>query len=410
VSGQFSYVDQNSTSNNTQKKNKKNNIPPLKTESWSSVNQSDSNEVVALGFGRFQLAGHPTVWADKGERVYSLQGFCEGKIGGFDFIRCRNYDLKIEGTPIEHLGDYGATGTQTLDQLFNGFSGYNSKLAYLEIETSGSKNDSVDNAPLITAVIRGLQIPVPDVNGYYFLFESSDNPVYILRYIFTDEKLGRVPTYRIADQKNEETAAICRELIEDRTNYEALVLPENEASGYGSGYRRYRSMSVRTAYQDMWENGEITGPHPDFEEPYINWYQPFSPPPLLPAKSVIRRRFSCNGALQEKTSILDFITQRILPTFRGWVNYNSEGQIEFRTREKADNTYLRVNIPAQADFVSVNNISAWRDNLSGYLLIGVAQDNAEIRKVTGIKFSTACNNLSIVGETTGGLTTTVRSI
>lgn len=406
VSGQFSYVSQDDTTANIQKKNKKKNIPNIKTESWSSLNQSDSNEIVPLAFGRCQIAGHPFSWADTGTEVKSLQGFCEGRISDFDFIKCRNPDLTLSSV-IEHYGDYGNSGSQTPDVLFGGFSGFNSKLAYLEITTTGSKPENVENAPLITAVIRGMQLPVPDDNGNYTLTETSDNPVHIIRYLFTDEKCGRVPTYRMDDEMNLYTSDICDTLVEDRSQCETIVLPDNEYLDYDVGYRRYRSTGVHSAYTDMYENGELFGQHPDLEQPWVRWYKPFEQQPLLPRQNVIRRKYTCNGHLQEKTSLLDFIEKRILPTFRGWINYNRKGKIEIRTREPADKVNLRANTSIGVDMIPVTNISKWRTNRDGYVVIGVGKDTAEIGVVDKVLYSPGCNNLPIIAETVGTLTASV---
>lgn len=409
VSGQFSYVSQDDTTSNLQKKNKKSNIPNIKTESWSSLNQSDSNEIVAIGFGRYQLAGHPFTWADSGTEVKSLQGFCEGKIGGFDFIKCRNIELTLSSV-VEHYGDYGGANSQSPDVLFGGFSGYNSKLAYLEVTTTGSKPENVDNAPLITAVIRGLVIPVPDINGNYTLLDSTDDPVHIVRYLFTENKYGRVPTYRMDDRYNLYTSYLCGKLVEDRSQDESIVLPDNEYDDYGTAYRRYKSTSVYTAYTDMYNHNAIDGTHPDFQEPWVRWYRPFEQPPLLPKQNVLRRRYTINGALQEETSLLDFLQKRLLPCFRGWINYNREGKIEIRTREPADNAYLRSDTNIDDNIIPISNIAKWRSNRSGHLVIGVGTENAEVRKVNKVLYSSGCNNLPIHAITTGGLSAIVTPI
>lgn len=407
ISGTFSYID---TSEDAQKKNKKKKLPPLKTESWSTINQSETtSEVVNLAFGRCQIAGHPITWADKGTEIISIQGFCEGIIGGFDFIKCRNTELTL-GNIIEHYGEYGGGTSQGPDTLFGGFSGLNSKLAYLEVVVTGSKPTEVDGAPLITAVIRGLKVPVPNANGEYILLESSNNPVHIIRFLFTDQKYGRVPTYRMADTANIKTADYCDELVEDRTQCESIVLPTNEYNDYGEAYRRYRSTSAWTAYRQAYTDSEITGVDPWSEQPLVNWYVPFSQPPLLPKGNVLRQRFTLNGHLQEKTALLEFIQKRLLPCFRGWINYNREGQIEIRTRIPADNGYIRSDIPAEADIIPINNISQWRTNRTGYLLIGVGKTTSEIRKVTGVLYSPGCNDLPVTATTTGSLTATVSPI
>lgn len=408
ISGTFSYVD--TTVEDAQQKNKKKSLPPLKTESWSSVNQNETtSEVVSLSFGRCQIAGHPITWADKGSEIVSIQGFCEGRISEFDFIRVRDSKFTL-GTVIKHYGDYGGSGSNGPDTLFGGFAGFNSRLAYLEVSVTGSQPTEVDSAPLITAVVRGMQIPIPNKNGEYTLSESSNNPVHILRFLFIDEKYGRVPAYRMDDSVNIKTAEYCDELVEDRSQCETIILPTNEYNDYGVNYRRYRSASVWNAYRQQWENGNQDGVHPWLEQPLINWFIPFNQAPILPQVNILRQRFTINGHLQEKTPLLDFIQKRILPCFRGWINYNKDGKIEIRTRQPADNGYLRSDISANQKFIPINNVSKWKKDKNGYLLIGVGQPTSEIRKVVGVNFSSGCNNLPISVETDGGIISSISPI
>lgn len=416
ISGTFSYVPKDDA--DILNKNKKSKLSNLKTESWSSVNQSDgSSDIVPIGFGRFQLAGHPIVWADTGLTIRSILGFCEGKVSAFDFIRCRNKDFQLASV-IPHYGEYGGVGSQVPDVLFNGFTGYNSRLAYLEVSVTGSDNETTDSVPLITAVVRGMEIPVPNENGEYVLSESTSNPVHIVRFILTDDKYGKIPPARIADIKNLRTSAICDELVEDRSQSEWLLLPSNEANGYNDTYRRYRSSGAWTAYREMVEFDAIHGSNfaipigseellPIFEHPFVQWYNPFGSPPLLDKRNILRQRFTINGALQERTSILDFLTKRILPCFRGWLNYNRDGQIEIRTREPADNAYLRSYVKKDNTFLPVTNIKKWLEDTSGYLVIGVGLESSEVRKVKSVAYSPGCNGLPINITTTGSVSATV---
>lgn len=406
VSGQFSYQTPESS---TKTKTKRKDLPPVTTESWSSVNQSDDNTMIPFVFGRAQLAGHPFTWGDLGTVVQSLQGFCEGRIGAFDFIKSRTQGINITNV-IQHLGDWGGTGTQGSSSFFQGSSGFNSHLAYLEIETDGSSPTQVDNAPLITAVIKGLVIPVPDVTGAYNFEDSSNNPIHIMRFLFTDDRIGKVPTYRIADDVNILEADYCDGLVEDRTQCESIVLPANEAPNYGDGFRRYGSAGKYTAYRDMYEHGELSGVDPLFEEPRVNFFDPYGQYTVLPSINILRQRYTLNGALQETTSLLDLISKRLTPCFRGYIAYNHHGQIEFRVRKPADNGYIRSDTLFGSTSVSITNISNWRNNLDGYLLIGVSLNNAEIRKVTGITYSTACNETTIVATTTDKLVASTQNM
>src|SRR5690606_19601465 len=119
-----------------------------------------------------------------------------------------------------------------------------------EITTNGSSPTQVDDAPLITSVIRGLEVPVPDADGNYTLTEWTNNPVHITRFCLTDRRFGRIPEHRMDDEANYLTALDCDEIVEDRTNSEVILLPANEYGQYGDTYRRFRSSGRYTAYKD----------------------------------------------------------------------------------------------------------------------------------------------------------------
>lgn len=410
VSGQFSYITVEEVVKRVLFWTKRKKIQTVKVDNWSSVNQSEGSETIPLAFGRCQIQGHPFTWADVGTQVKSLYGFCEGKISAFNFIRSRTQGINIVSV-IEHLGDWGGVGSQQPDTLFDGASGHNSRLAYLEVITDGSSPTQVDDAPLVTAVIKGLEIPTPDENNEFTINQSSNNPVYVTRFILTDPRFGRMPESRMDDEINLETAADCDSIVEDRTNEEALVLPANEATNYGYSYRRFRSTGRVSAYKLMYDNGDLGFPElienpPEFEEPEIRWFDPFLPYNLPPSRSVLRQKYTFNGALQEKTSLLDFLYERVLPTFRGFISYGQNGKLQIKNRRKADNTYVRAAAKALETKISVTNVAPWRNNLEGYLLIGVSLEQAEIRKIRTYEYSTACNGMPITATNIGGVTAT----
>jgi hypothetical protein len=421
VSGQFSYITVEEVVKRVLFWTKRKKIQVLKTDNWSSVNQSESNEVVPLGFGRFQIQGHPFTWADVGTSVKSLQGFCEGKISAFTFIRSRTQGIDIVST-AQHLGDYGGQGTQTPDTLFSGVSGFNSRLAYLEITTNGSSPTQVDNAPIITAVIRGLEIPVPDVNNQFTVTDWTNNPAYVIRFLLTDLQYARIPVERIDNEVCIETAADCDEIIEDRTSGENIVLPANEFDNYGIGYTRFRSAGRYTAYKDMYNRGALPmlgdslfdtaqqDAFPEFEGAQVRWFDPFQTLVLPPQNNVLRQKYTLNGALQEKTSILDYISKRLLPTFKGYINYGSNGKIQIKNRRKSDNAYIRMDTDIDSTRIPVTNIKPWREDRSGYLLVGVSLEQAEIRTVDTVEYSTACNAIPIAATASPSLTVTTVNI
>lgn len=399
VSGQFSYITIEEVVKRVLFWTKRKKIRKVHTESWSSVNQSEGEEVVPVAFGRSQIQGHPFVWADVGEQVKALYGVCEGRISAFAFTKSRTEGISIVQT-VEHLGDWGGVGTQVPDTLFGGVSGVHSRLAYLEITTNGSSPTQVDDAPLITTVVRGLEVPVPDGDGNFILEESSNNPVAILRFLLTDVRFGRIPLARINDAYAYDTFLDCNEIIEDRTNEETIVLPANESDNYDVGYRRFRSSGRYSAYRDMYDHDELpdsllSPDFPDFEHPEIRWFNPFQQYIVPVQQNVLRQKYTCNGAIQEETSLLDLVNDKILPTFKGFLNYSHEGLIEIKNRRKADNAYLRASLDSNRLSLPITNISPWRNDFSGYIVIGVSKEEAEVREVVGYQYSPACEGLRI---------------
>lgn len=407
VSGQFSYVTVEEVVKRVLFWTKRKKVRKIKSDSWSSVNQSEGGETIPLAFGRCQLQGQPFTWADRGTQVRALQGFCEGKISAFNFIRSRTEGINIIQT-IEHLGDWGGVGTQTPDIMFEGHSGFNSRLAYLEVATDGSSPTQVDDAPIVTAVIRGLELPVPNVDGQYTMLEWTNNPVHVLRFVLTDKRFGKIPEYRMDDEEGLITAGDCETIVEDRTNDEAIILPSNEFYNYNTGYRRYRSASRYSAYKESFDRLGLFNPlqdmeFPEFEHPEIRWFNPFQPYTLPPQNVILRQKYTFNGALQEKTELLDFINERILPTFKGFINYSPNGKIQIKNRRKADNGYVRMPTRAGATRVAISNVQPWMRDRRGFIVVGVSLEEAEVREVTTFSYSTACNNMVLTATSTGGI-------
>jgi len=69
VSGQFSYITIEEVVKRVLFWTKRKKVRVVKTDSWSSVNQSESSETVPIAFGRCQIQGHPFTWADVGQQV-----------------------------------------------------------------------------------------------------------------------------------------------------------------------------------------------------------------------------------------------------------------------------------------------------------------------------------------------------
>lgn len=407
VSGQFQYVTYEEVIKRVLFFTKKKKVAKVNTIQWSSVNQSDSDEVIPVAVGRVQIQGHPIVWADTGTDIISLQGFCAGRINSFNFIKCRTFGLSIVGTPNQHLGEFGGVGTQQLDPLFNGAAGYLSRLAYMGITTTGSAVNQVDDAPVITAVIRALEVPLPSPDGLYGITGWTNNPIHLVRYFMSDKRYGRIPFKRFDIVDNINEADYCNSLVEDRTQSEEIILPSNVAADYGLQFRRYRSSGRWSAYKDMYYNGGLTilG-YPEFEEPFIDWFTPFQPPPLIIKNVVLRQLYTCNGVLKEKIKLIDFINKFLLPVFKGYILYGYDGKIKIRSRKKADNSFVREDSAELDKKIKILNIRKWLINRKGYLIIGVNQLHAEVRKVKGIEYSPAGNSIPLQTSVTGTLTAT----
>lgn len=374
-------------------------------EQFSSAELATDDQVIPIAFGRVQTVGIPLQWVDKGTTLDALQAFCEGKIGGFLDIQTRAQNLTLSGPYTQHLGEYGNTGTQTPDPRFPQ-SGAFSELAMIGASYTGSSPTTIDETPLTTAIIHGLEIETPDPAGNFIVKSWTDDPASTVRAIFTDARLGNMPKWFWNDTASRETALACARVIEDNSQTDRARLPQAEQPNLGNSFRRFRSTGQITPYALRYRLGQVNpgDPTPDTEDPYIEWFDPLYPPALVAPATYLRKLWTFNGLLKEEVSLLDYLYKTVLPSHLGYLVTGWDGRLEHHVEQAADTAFTRQATLAGQTLLPVDDIRPFLANRDGWLLMGNGTRQAEIGKVVNYQWSTACNDLALAYANSGSLT------
>ena len=313
-----------------------------KTFNYSSQNIEEDNDIVGMVFGRAQIVAKPLQWIDTGTIIKSTQWLSEGKISSVAELRCRSKGFTASNAATLHLGECGGTGTQLPDPRFPN-SGALSRLAYFGEDTSGSDQFGLDNAPIYTAIVRGIEFDTPDGNGLWAK-KWTDIGAFMTRGLYLDAEFGGKSADYWDDASTVKAANICRQIIEDRTNTERAVINQGEQPNYAAqNFRRFRSTGVVTGYRfrdEFGQNAPDSVPE-DLRDAYIDWVDPLYPPSDLQPIIYLRRRYTTNVWLREEVALKDFINKTILPSFNGYLVVNRLGKTEVRVEAAVDHAYTR---------------------------------------------------------------------
>ena len=399
---------------------------PATTKQWSSIDGTPYGQKIREVFGRVQLQLRPFAWADKGLFVSYLMEACAGPILAIENIRTRTegfvnpagenipYNLPGPIGPVVHLGDPGGTGTNTgnANQADLGGGIYFSRLAYIEGASNGSTQDATDDPPVVTALVFGRIIPLPDSSGAYVVTGWTDNPVHIARFILTDSKFVNIDSGFMEDDVNYLTALQCDTPLFDDTNDEMIPIHQDDYPDAGVTFTRYRStglLNPRTAlYRDL---GDTSILPEGVDGPYEPW-DPTDPiPPQIPGatptftrQKLLRKRYTCNFPLVEEIRAVDLLYKIVFPTFKGYLRVNKYGRYEIRSEVPADSTRIRSSLSVGATSIPVLDVTPWKTNelLAGRILLGVGILTSEVRTVTSADYSTSGNSISLSAGAGGG--------
>lgn len=399
------------------------------TQQWSSTDGTPYNQPIPEAFGRVQLQLIIFTSADKGSHVGYLAAACRGPIDAIANLKSRTEGLsdpvcsfEIPPDPaVIHLGDPGGTGTNNGNfcqaDLARGllFSG----LAYIEGASIPPDPEAAvsqeDQAPVLTAIVRGRKVPVRNSSGVYGSEAWSNNPVDILRFILTDSKWANIDPAFMEDAAFHRTGLLCDFPLIDDSGSEVITIPSVELSVAGSAFTRFLATGLYTPryflYNDLGDISII----PELDDgPYIG-IDPGDPipdphiptDPTFVAQKPLIKRYTANFPVTEEIRVSDLINKILLPVFKGYLKVNKFGRYEPHSEQPADATRIRSATAVAATSIPILDVTPWitgPELLKGRILLGFGLTSSEVRTPSAALYSTSGNSVSLAASKTGGVT------
>lgn len=387
------------------------------TRQWSSLDATPYGSVVPMHFGRVQVEGIPLFFSDIGYSLVGLWAWGEGRVDRITNVVVRDENLTL-ATQRDAFGDPGGTLTN-LDAINPSdypqgaiAHGYLSKTAYTVLSIRGSAGDVVDEAPLVTSLIRGLRIPVPNSSGVYASSAWSDNPVNVARFILTDTRLVGINSGFMEDSVNYLTSLHCDEPLIDDSNGEVSLITSTDQPQGGTNIRRFRSTGVITP---RWILYNYLGDVSIIPEEVDNTYTAFSPtsiPSTFAINRLLRRRYVVNFPLTERVRAVDCLYKTVNPAAKLFYRVNKRGKYEIRSEKSADSSHLRAATAVDATSLLIKDVTPWKtgpDLLTGRLLTGFGLTTSEVRNVSSATYTADGNAVTLAASVTGGGVTATAS-
>lgn len=359
-------------------------------------------------------------YRDIGTSINFKMAACRGTIKDFLNIRNQAPNFTQPLGVTKHLGEYGGVGTQTQDTVFPGGE-YHSKLAYITGYCNGSDIQVEDPAPDITSMIAGQVVNkafgidgsgtgrLNNVLANYVsggLFDWTDNPVDLARFIINDPAYLAVPAVHIGELATAITSAYTTGVIKDVSNAERCLLPNIETAKAGVDYKRYNSTGMLGARNFVGLNGVY-----DREAEY-EFFDPDSPPTSLDVITRYRKRYTANIEINEKKKAIDFLYDTLLACFRGFIRWDHHGRLVIDCERPADHSYLRAGAVSTATSIKVLDVTRWKPidvilnlepPLRGKILIGAHKLTSEVRPVSSADYSADGNSITLAASVTGSM-------
>lgn len=384
------------------------------TRQWSSLDATPYGSVVPMHFGRVQVEGIPLFFSDIGYSLVGLWAWGEGRVDRITNVVVRDENLTL-ATQRDAFGDPGGTLTNQFAVNPSDYPqgaiahGYLSKTAYTVLSIRGSAGDVVDEAPIVTALIRGLRIPVPNASGVYASSAWSDNPVNVARFILTDPRLVGINSGFMEDSVNYLTSLHCDEPLIDDSNGEVSLITSTDQPQGGTNIRRFRSTGVLTP---RWILYNYLGDVSIIPEEVDNTYTSFDPtniPSTFAINRLLRRRYVINFPLTERVRAVDCLYKTVNPAAKLFLRVNKKGKYEIRSEKSADSSHLRAATAAGATSLLIKDVTPWKtgpDLLTGRLLTGFGLITSEVRNVSSATYTADGNAVTLAASDTGGITAT----
>jgi hypothetical protein len=383
-----------------------------RTLPFSNHQGVEISKAVPVILGRAQVPAIPVAYIDAGAQINVIYNISEGPIKKFfdQKVLTQGYEFASvhDSNPNVDQFRYGYAGNTNgqvlfLDNLTGGIpgNGYYSMSAMFSTAFYGTEVAQDDPAPEATFVILGMIIPVPDSSGEFTLAEWSDNPSFQVRWALTHPHIFNLDPAFINDPQCIKTACYCDDPVLDNTNGELILLPSTQEASYGTAFRRYHSTGLFTPeYFLHYFLGVGQDPLPELilpteESGIVSFFDASSTVPVLDILSLVRRRFTSNIYLSEKMKSIDFLFEVLLPAFRGYLVQTAQGKIDIKCKRPADNTIIRSASIVGATEIAVNTVLPWAASLNGEVIVGNDLLTSEVRAVTGYRFTTAANSITL---------------
>lgn len=380
------------------------------TRQWSSLDSTPYGSSVPIVFGRCQMELIPIFFADIGYNLIGIWVVGEGRVEEIAPVIIRDTRL-LKQTDEPHLGDPGGTGDNNVTVSGPINHGYLSKTAYVALSMYGSAGDTIDDPPLVTTIVKGVQVPVPDSAGDYNSEAWTDNPVHIARFILTDPRLVGINEGFMEDSVNYQTALHCDEPIIDDSNGETTAVMQADLPQAGTGIQRFRSTGILDARHFLFHELGDTSVVPEFEDPPFTPIDPADIPDTFSITRFLRKRYTCNFPLTEKMRSVDCLYKVVHPVAKLFLRINKRGKYEIRTEKPSDATMIRAATVYGATAILVQNVVPWKsgDLLQGRIHIGFSLTTSEVRDVSTATYSADGNSITLTTSVTGGGVTSMAS-
>jgi hypothetical protein len=389
-----------------------------RTRTRSQTGQYSNQDVAVYGqpvpmlLGRAQLEGKPVRFADEGYYLVGWYAWCEGRLTAIQNLRNNTTQFGQPFAVNDRLGDYGGLGGQT-PVTHNGQVGeFYSRLAYSALAINGSAPDVVDSPPVVSAVCVGEYL-LPDGSGVYTLFGATDNPYDLVRHYLTDHHAMRHPAALIDDAEGLVTRGYCDAAILDTSGTDIVPLPTSvtqpDASGHtqaGTDWRLYRPTGTVDAQR------YLTGGSHNFYDREVDYPAAEFPPTADPATqsitapTVLRKRFTINTVVTDRTAAIDFLYDVLLPAARLYLVTGANGKIKVRVERPADDTYLRADALALSSTLKVDDVTPWVASLKGKVLLNPGDTASDVREAILAAYTADANTVTLAAAGAGGATLT----
>jgi hypothetical protein len=421
------------------------------TTQFSSVDGTPYGSPVAEVFGRCQMPLTAIASVDKGVHIPALWVACAGPIAAITNIKTQQEELtdpinSFENPPdpaIVHLGDAGGTGTNqgNTGQTDLGGGLKFSYTAYVEgsitlkrvlQDQSLSDPDLINELPLVTALILGRIVALPDGSGDYVLEGWTDNPVHIARFILTHPQFVNIDPGFMEDEVNYLTALHCDEPILEESDSQLIAISSPDILRAGTDFTRYRPTGLITPRSILFDLGDDSI-IPELEDgPYLPVPPDGGPDDVLcpigfhhdpdtgtcvadvpgtvinATQGLLRKRYTASFPITEEIRTVDLLHKIILPAFRGFLKVSGKGRLGLHSERPSSATRLRSATAVGATSIPVLDVTPWKTGelLQGRIVISGGQVHSETRTVTSADYSTSGNSITLTATDTGGVTAT----